>query len=298
MMTQKKKSITEVKQNREWGQERGFKTEEKKKPFNLLGDFAPCLQISHFYSPVPQSALPQLCQSAQLTTKQGSGSSRNLAGPPQKTHSFLSSVMTVWLHLFLDRKLKLLWIKSTVHASSNKSTVYENVNDHIFIWQIKHDTFRPLTWKRCDLNWNEPNLFWRRKRKEARDEIQNKNHLDWIGYESWKDNKERSSTNAFDQGNLCSWSTLKIWAFLAQMLANCVRLFLKEVARVQQTFPLLWLIPRPELVMIVLLTFDNATETSVLEIFSHFPIEKATFSFHYQFQWSSVSIVSPCQLPS
>lgn len=31
MMTQKKKSITEVKQNREWGQERGFKTEEKKK---------------------------------------------------------------------------------------------------------------------------------------------------------------------------------------------------------------------------------------------------------------------------
>lgn len=81
---------------------------KKKRLFNLLRDFASPLQISHLYFLLPKSALPQLCQSAQLRTKQRSGSSRNLAGPLRKTHSFLSAVMTVRLHLFLDRRLKLI----------------------------------------------------------------------------------------------------------------------------------------------------------------------------------------------
>lgn len=99
-----------MKQNREWGEEIGFKTEEeeKKRLFNPLRDFVPLIQISHFYSPVPNPALSQLCQSPQPTTKQRSGNSGNVAVHLQKTYSFFFSVMAVWLHLFLDRKLELI----------------------------------------------------------------------------------------------------------------------------------------------------------------------------------------------
>lgn len=191
-MTQKKKSITEVKQNREWREEI-FKTEEEgKKGFATSSEALPSYtNIQLLFSP------PQLgFATAAWVHRRPQSRGQEALGtwqpprPPNPRHSFLSSVVMARLHVFLDRKLKLVRIKSNIHASSNKPTVCENVNDHIFIWQIKHDAFRPMTWKHCDLNWNEQNWFWRRKRKEVSNEIPNKNHWEWVGRGSWKDNIE------------------------------------------------------------------------------------------------------------
>lgn len=76
-----------------------------------------------FNSPPPNSASQKLYQSPQPVSKQRSQGSRNLAAPLGKMHTFLTLVMAVWLHLFLERKLKHIGIKSNIHASSNKSAV-------------------------------------------------------------------------------------------------------------------------------------------------------------------------------
>lgn len=99
-----------MKQNREWGEEIGFKTEEEeKKGFSTHSE---TLYLLYKYPtsilPFPNPALSQLCQSPQPTTKQRSGNSGNVAVHLQKTYSFFFSVMAVWLHLFLVRKLELI----------------------------------------------------------------------------------------------------------------------------------------------------------------------------------------------
>ena len=102
-------------------------TKERKRVFYLLW----ALHLSHKCS---QPSFSKALTESTIYSKAECRGCRNLAIPLWKMHSFLSSVMAMWMHLSLERKLKLVWIKTNIHASSNKSTVYENVNDHLFIW--------------------------------------------------------------------------------------------------------------------------------------------------------------------
>lgn len=153
-----------------------------------------------------------------------------------KIHSFLPPW---WQHgwiFFFERKLKLIWIKSNIYASSNKGTVYEHVNDHLFIWKIKHDTSRPETWKHCGSNWNEQNFGG--EEEEAKRKIENENGFEWVEFKFLRGVIEYIGSNGFNQVTLCSWSILKIQAFSAHTVGKGARPFLKDMARVLTNVPL------------------------------------------------------------